>query len=289
MLKYIGETGSHARQACKEDLQLISAKALDYCNSTSGLRIGTLPEIRFTTDLEGEVPRPGWLPGWCISDRERFNYSAVYLTYAKKILINDRNIGKNWAENDIERRVCHELVHYIRDINGLSGRVDIVPKNPAEHRLIRVFESLEESGPLFTEGVFMMDGNTPIGDVIRSLYNYKKDAKIPLETLRETYEIVSTADMLSTGNRFEDNLFNVIGFYGMDRRLNANDCYHFAGLNFAVLIYASNNFDLQKTAKKLITYSYGGLVQELKEAVRPDVKAAAAEISRIGLQDKRSS
>ena len=250
----------------KELLRTASEDALAYYNKTAGT-LHPAPEIVLFSDFK----RSSEIDKSVLNSMGKIGAGGTYIF--NKIYIDDRELWPEPKQDKIEiatRSLSHELVHYMRDKTGARN-----------HFLARLFNkkigtgirTLEEGCAVFVDGAYQSGYGADTLRIIRAAYD---DPGIQaLSMLPKIYEAVNgkngTAIFSSDGFGYK-RISRIV----TDHPANQENYswFYTTGANLAVMIYASNDFNTAKTVKKLLTVNYDGLLEEIRQSIRPCVREA---------------
>ena len=193
-----------------------------------------------------------------------------------KVYVDDRELWIERPTHDgieiTKRSLSHEIVHYARDRAGARNHLLATVFSRSMKVAIR---TLEEGCAVFVDGVYHAGQGAALQDTVSTIYD---DPGIrALSALPYLYEIVSKMDnrlsFRPTGSGFSYRTITKI----IDNHPECPEMdrwFYTTGTNIAMVIYAANDFNNEKTVKKLLTLNYDGLLEELRQSVRPHTKEA---------------
>lgn len=257
----------------KELMRAVSEDALAYYNKIAGTG-HVAPEIVLFSNLK-EVPR---IDKSVLKDMDKVGAGGTYAF--GKIYVDDRELWLEPTQNKIEvttRSISHEFVHYARDKNGAGNRHFA---RLFSRKIGTAIRTLEEGCAVFVSGVYCSEDRADVTKMIRTVYSDIETGSFSL--LPKIYDVISS------------NVDDAVPFFSsegvdyhtvskMSNMSNACPTYqehvfYIVGTNLATIIYAANDLNVQKTAKKLLTLNYDELLQELKYSVRPCTEEAICHI-----------
>ncbi len=203
-----------------------------------------------------------------------------YIHHAKdegKVFVNDFN-----EDSRIKEILSHELAHHVRKMAGASAESDNLGSvNDTDSRVIW---SLEEGCAMFMQGAFAAGVNGDPKSIIKSVF----EPINPYETvmLPVTFTLMGKcAESLPYEKEMSnENLSMIIDMF-RDSSIETTNVLrksvYSAGTNFATAIFTANGFDLERTERKLLTYTYGELKEELMNAARkPELVKTISKVLR---------
>ncbi len=254
----------------KELLRTASEDALAYYNKTAGT-LHAAPEIVLFSDFK----RSSEIDKSVLSGMDKIGALGTYIF--NKIYLDDRELWPEPKKDKIDittRSLSHELVHHIRNKNGARN-----------HFLARLFNkkigtairTLEEGCAVFVDGVYQSGSETDRSRIIRAVYH---DPGIyALSMLPQIYDAVkgkNRMSIVSSGEFDFKRVSRIVTDHPADQENYS--WFYTTGANLAVIIYASNDFNTAKTVKKLLTTDYDGLLEEIRQSVRPCVREAIYDL-----------
>jgi hypothetical protein len=249
-----------------ELLKTASEDALAYYNKAAGT-LHAAPEIILFSDFK----KSSEMDKSVLNGMDKIGALGTYIF--NKIYLDDRELWPEPKKDKIDittRSLSHELVHHIRNKNGARN-----------HFLARLFNkkigtairTLEEGCAVFVDGVYQSGSETDRSRIIRAVYH---DPGIyALSMLPQIYDAVKGKDrmsIVSSGEFDYKRVSRIVTNHPADQENYS--WFYTTGTNLAVIIYASNDFNTAKTVKKLLTADYDGLLEEIRQSIRPCVREA---------------
>jgi hypothetical protein len=253
-----------------ELLKTASEDALAYYNKAAGT-LHAAPEIILFSDFK----KSSEMDKSVLNGMDKIGALGTYIF--NKIYLDDRELWPEPKKDKIDittRSLSHELVHHMRDRNGARN-----------HFLARLFNkkigtairTLEEGCAVFVDGVYQSGSETDRSRIIRAVYH---DPGIyALSMLPQIYDAVKGKDrmsIVSSGEFDYKRVSRIVTNHPADQENYS--WFYTTGANLAVIIYASNDFNTAKTVKKLLTTDYDGLLEEIRQSVRPCVREAIYDL-----------
>ena len=194
-----------------------------------------------------------------------------------KVFINDFN-----EEGRVREIISHELVHHVRNTTGASNESDY--SGSAENTNSKAIWSLEEGCATFIQGALAAaKDNSPKGIVksVFELINPYETAILPVMfTLIGNYAKSSPYEKEMSNEKLS-TIIDLFRDSSIERTDVLRKSVYLAGTNFATAIFTANDFDLERTERKLLTYTYRELKEELMSAARkPELAKTISNVLR---------
>ena len=181
-----------------------------------------------------------------------------------KVFVNDFNDDRR-----VREILSHELVHHVRKMTGASTESGNL--SSATDTGSKVMWSLEEGCAMFIQGALAAERDSSPKSIIKSVFGFIE----PYETfmLPITFTIIGKhAESSPCEKEINDGklstIIDVFKDSSIERKHALRKSIYSAGINFATVIFTANDFDLERTERKLLTYTYRELKEELMSAAR---------------------
>ena len=181
-----------------------------------------------------------------------------------KVFVNDFNDDRR-----VREILGHELVHHVRKMTGASAESDNL--GSVTDTGSKVIWSLEEGCAMFIQGALAAERDSSPKSIIKSVFGFIE----PYETfmLPITFTIIGKhAESSPCEKEINDGklstIIDVFKDSSIERKHALRKSIYSAGINFATVIFTANDFDLERTERKLLTYTYRELKEELMSAAR---------------------
>ncbi len=181
-----------------------------------------------------------------------------------KVFVNDFNDDRR-----VREILGHELVHHVRKMTGASTESGNL--SSATDTGSKVIWSLEEGCAMFIQGALAAERDSSPKSIIKSVFGFIE----PYETfmLPITFTIIGKhAESSPCEKEINDGklstIIDVFKDSSIERKHALRKSIYSAGINFATVIFTANDFDLERTERKLLTYTYRELKEELMSAAR---------------------
>ena len=267
----------------KELLRTAAEDALAYYNKAAGTQ-HTPPKIILFSNFKesSEMDKS------VLNSMDKIGAGGTYIF--NKVYLDDREL---WAERPTQdgievtkRSLSHEIAHYIRDKTGARNHLLAMIFRKSMGTAIR---TLEEGCAVFVDGIYHSGEGAGLPNIVKTVYD---DPGIQaLAVLPDLYDIVSNTNRKSVCRSGSPGL----GYKAISRIINDHQMissimnghqahpdrdrwFYTTGTNLAMIVYAADDFNTEKTVKKLLTLNYDGFLEELKQAIRPGTKEAIRHI-----------
>lgn len=203
-----------------------------------------------------------------------------YVHHAKDggmVFVNDFN-----EDGRIREILSHELAHHVRKMAGASAESDNLGHvNDTDSRAIW---SLEEGCAMFMQGAYAAGINSDPRSVVKSVFepiNSYETVMLPVTfTIMGKYAESSPYEKEMSNEKLS-KIIDMFRDSSIDRTNVLRKSVYSAGTNFATAIFTANDFDLERTERKLLTYTYRELKEELMSAARkPELAKAISNVLR---------
>ncbi len=252
-----------------------------------------LKQYNRVTEKESQLPRIITLSGISMGENvhsveERFECLEMlrkecdgkymyHVNCGGKLFINDFN-----EEGRVREIISHELVHHVRNTTGASNESDY--SGSAENTNSKAIWSLEEGCATFIQGALAAaKDNSPKGIVksVFELINPYETAILPVMfTLIGNYAKSSPYEKEMSNEKLS-TIIDLFRDSSIERTDVLRKSVYLAGTNFATAIFTANDFDLERTERKLLTYTYRELKEELMSAARkPELAKTISNVLR---------
>lgn len=257
----------------------VSSQVLVHYNKITGIRSPS-PRIITLSEIAGRENMYSTEERFECLEMMRKEGDGQYIHHAKeggKVFVNDFN-----EDSRVKEILSHELAHHVRKMAGASAESDNLGSvNDTESRVIW---SLEEGCAMFMQGAFAAGVNSDPKNIIKSVF----EPMNPYETvmLPVTFALMGKCAKSSPyeTEMCNENLSMIIDMFrdsSIERTNVLRKSVYSAGTSFATAIFTANDFDLERTEKKLLTYTYRELKEELMNAARkPELAKAISNVLR---------
>ena len=194
-----------------------------------------------------------------------------------KVFINDFN-----EECRVREIISHELVHHVRKTTGASAESDNL--GSAEDTNSKAIWSLEEGCAMFIQGALAAARDSSPKGIVKSVFeliNPYETVMLPVMfTLIGNYAKSSPYEKEMSNEKLS-TIIDLFRDSSIERTNVLRKSVYSAGTNFATAIFTANDFDLERTERKLLTYTYRELKEELMSAARkPELAKTISNVLR---------
>lgn len=265
--------------ADRKFIESVSAEILDYYNKVAVRECPAPVLITLSGIAMGERMHSVEERFECL-EMMRKECDGQYIYHADvggKVFVNDFN-----EDSRVREILSHELVHHVRKMTGASAESD--NSGSVRDTNSKVIWSLEEGCAMFIQGAFAAGRDNGPNGIIKSVFG----AINPYETaiLPVTFTLIGKYAESSPHEKEMSNeeLSTVIDMFrdsSIERTHVLRKSVYSAGTNFAIAIFTADDFDLERTERKLLTYTYRELKEELMSAARkPELAKTISKVLR---------